>query len=250
MQANARPQHPLRTRAGPHAAASRPCGVSRCGRWPIRSWRDPVRSSSLALALLGWACLITAPSAQAHVVLARKAAPAASYYRAQFMVGHGCEGSSTVAVQVDIPDGVPVVRPQPKAGWTLSYQTGPLAEPAMVHGKAKTEAIRRVTWTGGPLPDEQYEEFGMLLYLAKPGRLHFRVLQSCEQGANDWAGVAVEGGPKPAFPAATLDVVDPHAEHGKYHHGTHHPREDTRHQHTPAPAGGSAPSHDHHQHAH
>jgi hypothetical protein len=168
------------------------------------------------LAALG--CAALAAPASAHVVLVQKQAPAGSYYRAQFMVGHGCEGSATVSVQVDIPEGVPVARPQPKAGWVLSYETGPLAELAMVHGKPKTEGIRRVTWTGGPLPDEQYEEFGMMLFLAKPGRLHFRVLQTCEKGANDWAGVAVEGGPKPAFPAATLDVLPAGAPTVTHHH--------------------------------
>ncbi len=168
-------------------------------------------------ALLACGCAILAlaqsPAAVAHVVLAQKAAPAGTYYRAQFMVGHGCAGSATVAVQIDIPDGVPVARPQPKAGWTLTYESGPLAEPAMVHGKPKTEGIRRVVWRGGPLPDEQYEEFGMMLFLAKPGRLHFRVLQTCETGANDWAGIAAEGEAKPAFPAATLGVLPAH-DHG------------------------------------
>ncbi len=195
-------------------------------RRAIRSpWRWPTVLASAGAIL----ALVQSPTSLAHVVLAQKAAPAGTYYRAQFMVGHGCAGSATVSVQVDIPDGVPVARPQPKPGWTLTYETGPLAEPAMVHGKPKTEGIRRVTWTGGPLPDEQYDEFGMLLFLAKPGRLHFRVLQTCETGANDWAGIAAEGEAKPAFPAATLDVVVPHGDAGAgqnpggdTHHGHHH----------------------------
>ncbi|MBU3694955.1 MAG: YcnI family protein [Rhodocyclaceae bacterium] len=176
--------------------------------------------------LFGAAWLLAVPSASAHVVLAQKSAPAGSYHRAQFMVGHGCKGSPTVSVQVDIPDGVPVVRPQPKAGWALSYESGPLAEPAMVHGKPKTEGIRRVTWTGGPLPDEQFDEFGMMLFLAKPGRLQFRVLQTCEQGANDWGGGTAGGQPDPGLPAATLEVLDPSAhgmgEHSSHSHGHHH----------------------------
>lgn len=169
----------------------------------------PTRVRRLSLALFGVALLAASPFAEAHIVLAQKSAPAGSYYRAQFSVGHGCKGSPTVSVQIDIPDGVPVARPQPKAGWTLTYETALLAEPAMVHGKQKTEGIRRVTWTGGPLPDEQFDEFGMMLYLAKPGRLQFRVLQTCEQGANDWGGAVDGGPPNPAFPAATLDVFDP-----------------------------------------
>lgn len=209
------------------AAASGPRG--RTFGVPVR-WRTVLACTGALLAL------VQSPTASAHVVLAQKTAPAGTYYRAQFMVGHGCQGSPTVSLQVDIPDGVPVVRPQPKAGWTLSYQSGPLAEPAMVHGKPKTEGIRRVTWSGGPLPDEQYEEFGMMLFLSKPGRLHFRVLQTCESGANDWAAVPVEGGPRPALPAATLDVLPAEG-------ATVAP---------PArrPAGAQEPPHDHSQHRH
>lgn len=192
----------------------------------------------LSLAMLGAYLACVAIPASAHVVLAEKVAVAGTYYRAKFLVGHGCAGSATVSVQVDIPDGLPVVRPQPKAGWVLSYETGPLAEPAMVHGKPKTEAIRRVVWTGGPLPDEQYDEFGMMLFLSKPGRLHFRVLQTCETGANDWAGIAVDGGVKPALPAATLDVMPQDAEAGT-------PPADPGHSHT----GHGQAGHDH-RHAH
>jgi hypothetical protein len=47
--------------------------------------------------------------------------------------------------------------------------------------------------TGGPLPDQQLDEFGMMLFLAKPGRLHFRVLQTCESGSDDGSAVEVEG---------------------------------------------------------
>ncbi len=188
------------------------------------TWR-PARPLLIASLL---ALLALSPAASAHVVLAQKVALAGTYHRAQFTVGHGCAGSATVSVQVDIPDGVPVARPQPKPGWTLSYETGPLAEPAMVHGKQKTEGIRRVTWTGGPLPDEQYDEFGMMLFVAKPGRLHFRVLQTCQTGANDWSGVASDGGPKPAFPAATLDVLAPHSQGGGHHHGHVHPESPAR----------------------
>ncbi len=187
------------------------------------------------------------PAASAHVVLTQKVAPAGSYYRAQFAIGHGCQGSPTVRVQVDIPDSVPVARPQPKAGWTLSYETGPLAEPAMVHGKQKTEGIRRVVWTGGPLPDEQFDEFGMMLFLAKPGRLHFRVLQTCESGSNDWSAVEVEGEAKPAFPAPTLDVLPVHQAgeggHGSGDGGPGHHSHDQRY--PPAPSETPVQEHSH-----
>lgn len=220
-----------------------------CAHWRVhrrvelrRTGRQGGLQALLAIALT--AALV--PTASAHVVLVQKVAPAGSYYRAQFMVGHGCEGASTVSVQVDIPEGIPVVRPQPKAGWQLHHETAPLAEPVMVHGKPKTEAIRKVIWSGGSLADQNYDEFGMLLYLATPGILYFRVLQTCERGANDWAEVPVEGvRQRLAFPAAVLHVIDPAAHHG--HPGGHHqPGEAVRPGAESGPAPVDAAPHAHH----
>ena len=172
------------------------------------------------------ACLLTAAGpVAAHVVLAQRAAPVSSYYKASFQVGHGCEGSATVAIRVDIPDGIAVAKPQPKPGWDVTTERGPLANPATVHGKTVTEGVRSITWRGGPLADDHFDEFGaMLLLPAQPGRLHFRVLQTCEQGAIDWAGIPEPGSEPPRAPTPALDVFDPADEHrddSAHHHGHH-----------------------------
>lgn len=179
--------------------------------------------------ILATACMLAAAGkASAHVVLAQRAAPVSSYYKASFQVGHGCEGSATIAIRVDIPDGIAVAKPQPKPGWHVTTERGPLTQFATVHGKTVTEGVRSITWRGGPLADDQFDEFGaMLLLPAQPGRLHFRVLQTCEQGAIDWAGMPEPGGDHPRAPAATLDVFDPaedgaddrHAQSARHHHG-------------------------------
>ena len=172
------------------------------------------------------ACLLTAAGpAAAHVVLAQRAAPVSSYYKASFQVGHGCEGSATVAIRVDIPDGIAVAKPQPKPGWDVTTERGPLANPATVHGKTVTEGVRSITWRGGPLADDHFDEFGaMLLLPAQPGRLHFRVLQTCERGAIDWAAIPEPGSEPPRAPTPALDVFDPaddHRDDSAHHHGHH-----------------------------
>jgi uncharacterized protein YcnI len=63
----------------------------------------------------------------AHVVLQDGAAAANSSYRATFRVGHGCDGQSTTGMRITIPAGFNGAQPMPKAGWTLSTKTGPLA---------------------------------------------------------------------------------------------------------------------------
>jgi hypothetical protein len=175
--------------------------------------------------------LLGTPQARAHVVLAQKTAPAGSYYRAQFSVSHGCKGLGDRRRA----DRVPVV--QPKAGWTLSYQTGPLAEPAMVHGKQKTEGIRRVTWSGRAAADEQFDEFGMMLFLAKPG-------PAALQGAADLRERRQRlvrrrrrgGGARPQFPAGDAGRASPaDAAGGRPGHPPHHAGE---------------PAHEHSRHSH
>ena len=65
-----------------------------------------------------------------------------------------------------------------------------------------------VVWTGGPLPDAQFDEFMLLMRLPdKPQTLYFKVAQACEQGRNDWTQVPEPGKPSRRFPAPSLDVV-------------------------------------------
>jgi periplasmic copper chaperone A len=52
------------------------------------------------------AVLCVTSSATAHVVLESKQAPAGSTYKAVLQVGHGCEGSPTKSIRVQIPEGV------------------------------------------------------------------------------------------------------------------------------------------------
>lgn len=192
------------------------------------------RPAALLAVLASTLAVLAATTAQAHVVFTEKTAAVGTYHRTRLVIGHGCEGSSTVAVQVDIPDGIAVARPQPKPGWTVKTETGPLASPATVHGKTVTEGVRRVVWRGGPLPDSQFDEFGLMLMPQTAGTLHFRVLQTCERGAIDWSEVPGAGGGHLKAPTAVLEVVDPaaadsHAGHPMHDHPHDHDHTDHGH---------------------
>jgi len=80
--------------------------------------------SIAACALLAWA----AP-AFSHIVLENKNAPAGSHYKVVFVVGHGCQGSPTTGVSVQIPAGFLGSKPYPKPGWTVSTQLASLPNP-------------------------------------------------------------------------------------------------------------------------
>jgi uncharacterized protein YcnI len=116
-------------------------------------------------------------------------AAADSYFLTAFSVPHGCDGSATVAVRMKIPDGVTSVKPQMKAGWDVSIKTRNLDKPAAAgHGATVSETVDEVAWRGGPLPDNLFDTFGLVMKLPDaPGRiLYFPVIQECQQGVHRW----------------------------------------------------------------
>lgn len=152
--------------------------------------------------------LFAAPGVHAHIVLEQKSAAAGGYYKATFMVGHGCDGSPTTGIDIEMPEPMAVVKPMPKPGWQLTTQTAPIKAPMSLHGKPVTETVNRVVWRGGPLPDGHYDEFVVLLQLPmRSGPLYFKVTQVCEAGRSDWIEIPGNG---PAgrlkLPAPVLDV--------------------------------------------
>ncbi len=168
-------------------------------------------SASLAFVL---AAVLASGSAYAHVTLDQKAAPTSSYFRGAFRIGHGCEGSATVAVTVTLPDGVRGAKPMPKAGWTVERRVEKLTKPYDSHGKAVTENVTAITWRGGLLPDSFFDEFLIQMQLPEaPGPIWFKVLQRCETGENNWATVPASGVSTRGIkaPAVLLEMVAPKA---------------------------------------
>jgi uncharacterized protein YcnI len=131
------------------------------------------------------------------VTLENRQAAVGSYYKAVFAVPHGCAGSPTTKIRVQIPEGVISVKPMPKPGWALETISGKYAVEYEPHGKKLSEGVKEVVWSGGKLPDNNYDEFIMATYLTpalKPNStLYFPVLQECEKGVNRWIDIPKGG---------------------------------------------------------
>lgn len=156
------------------------------------------------------ALLFTLP-ASAHVTLEQREAVGGTFYKAVLKVPHGCGPAATTGITVSIPEGVVNVKPQPKPGWTLATQTGPYekAYPVM-HGEPVKEGVRSISWSGGTLPDANYDEFVFVAYLAPeaaPKTLYFPTLQSCGSESTNWAEIPSAATPKPARPAPALKLA-------------------------------------------
>jgi len=144
------------------------------------------------------ACLLAATQVRAHVLLDQggKAAVGADY-KVVFIVPHGCAGSATVKLRVQIPEGVIVTRTEPKAGWTFDETKGQYAAAYDYRGAKASEGIKEVAWSGGKVPDKTREEFVIETFLTeslKPDTtLYFPVVQECEQGISRWIEIPRDG---------------------------------------------------------
>ena len=153
-----------------------------------------------------------------HIALETKSAPAGSAYKAVFQVGHGCQGSATTGITVQIPAGFQETKPYSKAGWTLTTERGKLAQPYERHGKRISEDVSVVNWTAASkeaaLQDAHFDEFMLRGQLPEAaGPLWFKVLQTCETGRMDWSEVPAEGLSAKSLksPATLLEVTEPAA---------------------------------------
>ena len=156
---------------------------------------------SLALAL----SLLAAAAAQAHITLDQGTGYAGSYQKLTFRVGHGCDGKATTGLTVTLPEGVTGAKPMPKAGWKIE--------------SANSGALHEISWKGGELPDEYFDEFTIQAKLPEqPGKLYFRVVQQCGAVSVAWDEIAGAPGAKLKAPAPVLEVLPPADGMAAHHH--------------------------------
>jgi uncharacterized protein YcnI len=165
-----------------------------------------MRNGSLFLAA---AALFLAPaSAHAHIVLAEPSAPPGADHVSSFKVGHGCDGSPTLAVRIAFPETVIVTDVPEMPGWNIATETA--------DGR-----IVAASWTGHLEPTEAAEFSVAMTLPSETGLLYFPAVQSCETGENQWIEIPPEGAAwnSVPHPAPVLEVTatplpaDPHAHH-------------------------------------
>src|SRR5690606_34012959 len=142
----------------------------------------------VVLLALVTAFLLLGGPALPHVTANPNTAPADAYFRTAFRVGHGCDGSPTTEIRMQIPSGLQSVRPEVVAGWDVEVVIGELEEPYESHGETVTEGPVEIVWSGGNLPDEHFQEFGLSMKLPDaPGEtFYFPFVQICEEGESAW----------------------------------------------------------------
>ena len=166
----------------------------------------------LGAVVVGSALLIAPHMLAAHVTLESKEAPPNSSYKAVLRVGHGCEGKPTTAIRVQIPEGVIAAKPMPKPGWRLATLKAKYERPYDYFGTELTEGVKEISWSGGELPDDFYDEFVFVGRLTgfQPGTvLHFPTVQDCAGGVHRWIEIPAAGQDPDELeePAPQLEIV-------------------------------------------
>jgi uncharacterized protein YcnI len=180
-------------------------------------------SISSCFCIVASLALLAAPAA-AHVSFDKDEAEIGKGYKAVLKIPHGCEGEPTISVTLDIPEGYIGVKPMPKAGWKTETTRGAYsASYAFYHGAMLKDGVTSVTWSGGELPDDFYDEFTVNGFIArelKPGPLYFKVVQKCPKGELSWSEIPAQGVDPHSLksPAANLTLVTAATE-GHEHHG-------------------------------
>ncbi|MGZ0711255.1 DUF1775 domain-containing protein (plasmid) [Coraliomargarita sp. W4R53] len=148
----------------------------------------PARRRALTAAGIatGLALVVATPlMASAHVHVDPGEVTAGSSQTLTFSFSHGCEGSPTTALVLDMPDEVTTVTPVLDGAWSISRELGSDGIPTQVTYTAlhavedglKANVSMAVT----------FEEAAANTAVAFP------ITQACETGENAWVEVAEEG---------------------------------------------------------
>lgn len=135
--------------------------------------------------------------ASAHATFENASAAQNTTYKAVLKVPHGCDGQATRTVRITVPEGIIAVKPMPKAGWTLATTAGDYAKTYKLFGKDVTAGVREIVWSGGNLPDDQYDEFtfvGRITDSLPAGETVFvPMVQECANGKVGWTEIPAKG---------------------------------------------------------
>jgi uncharacterized protein YcnI len=159
--------------------------------------RRTLARSGAPVAALALVALAASPAA-AHVTGTPTTTAAGAYTVVTFSVGHGCEGSPTTELEIQVPEGVNAVTPTRNAYYDLEKNIEQLDEPVTdAHGNELTERVGSVTYTADtPLPDGERDTFELSFQIpedAEGETLAFPTIQTCEQGETGWTQIPEEG---------------------------------------------------------
>ncbi|GAB2575537.1 YcnI family protein [Streptomyces capparidis] len=163
-------------------------------------------------ALAGTAVLLLAGPAAAHVTVQPEEVEQGGYSKIVFKVPNERDNAGTTKIEVSLPADHPLasVSTQPVPGWKAEVTRSKLAKPLEVHGEQVTEAVTKITWSGGTIKPGEFQEFPVSVgpLPEDTDRLVFKALQTYQGGeVVRWIEEPKEGEAEPDTPAPVLKLV-------------------------------------------
>ncbi|MDJ1136176.1 YcnI family protein [Streptomyces iconiensis] len=170
------------------------------------------RRAAVVGALAGATVLLVAGPASAHVSVDPQEAAKGGYSTVDFKVPNEQDDASTVKLEVNFPTDHPLasVMPQPVPGWDIKVDKKKLDKPITMHGEKITEAVSKVTWSGGKVSPGQFQQFPVSMgqLPEDAGQLVFKALQTYDnKDVVRWIEEPKEGAAEPEHPAPVLKLT-------------------------------------------
>ena len=171
----------------------------------------PRRAVAVALLAVG-AMVAAAVPASAHVEITPESAAKGSFSMFGFSVPNEKDNASTVKVEVTFPTDTPIasVSVLPLAGWTWTAEKTKVATPIKTDDGTVTEAVSKITWTGGEIKPGEFQLFTVSAgpLPTKGKEVVFKAVQTYSDGSVvRWIESTPKGGPEPEFPAPVLTLT-------------------------------------------
>ncbi|WP_077965988.1 YcnI family protein [Ensifer adhaerens] len=172
--------------------------------------------------LIATAALIgmSATAAFAHSTLEVTEAHVGASYKAVIRVPHGCEGKPTIAVRVQVPEGMIAAKPMPKPGWTVEKIKGAYEKSYDYFGTPMKDGVKEIVWKGGSLADDEYDEFVFRAFVTDSlpvgNSIYVPIVQECTDGATErWIEIPAAGKSSDdlEFPAPGIKLLEKKSGH-------------------------------------
>ncbi|RJL31824.1 DUF1775 domain-containing protein [Bailinhaonella thermotolerans] len=174
--------------------------------------RTAMRRAGTVAAGAAALCLALALPASAHVTINPGTAEQGSFSKAAFRVPNERADAATTRVEVTFPKDHPLafvsVRPVP--GWQVQITETRLNPPVKTKEGELTEAVGKVTWSGGRIEPGQFQEFEVSMGVLpdNAASLAFPTTQTYSSGeVVNWADAPKPDGTEPEHPAPLLKLV-------------------------------------------
>ncbi len=158
------------------------------------------------------ALLVLSVPAFAHVTVNPSSAAKGSFAKLTFRVPTESDTASTVKVEVNFPVDEPLafasVKPVP--GWTVAVEKAKLAKPISSDDGEVTEAVSKITWSGGKIGPGEFQEFDVSAgpLPESADSMVFKAIQTYDNGdVVRWIDATPASGEEPEHPAPVLTLT-------------------------------------------